>query len=260
MAEDGLVNQKVAMGLLTGQGHSVTLAENGRLAVAAWEQGEFDLILMDVSMPEMDGVEATSAIREKERGTGRHIPIVAMTAHAIKGDRERFLSAGMDAHVAKPVDPAELYEVVEQLSLAAPGCVDRVGESPDQQALNDDAVAGAVVDWQAALHTTGGDRELLRGVVQTALQEMPAIKLQLQDFIQEEELATTARVAHTMKSVASLFFAVKAEHAASVVETSASNNDLESAIQHLPFLMDAIDELINQCDDFVASEETCGFL
>ncbi len=254
LAEDGMVNQKVAMGLLALRGHVVTLAENGRLAVAAWEDGEFELILMDVEMPEMDGLEATAAIREKERGTGRHIPIVAMTAHAIKGDRERFLRAGMDAHVAKPVDPAKLYDVIKQLTLTTHRPEDNAGASLDQTATQKDARVTSVVDWQAAIDSTGGNRDLLVGVVQTALQEMPAIKSQLQDLIRQEKLETTARVAHTMKSVASLFFAAKARDAAAVVEESAANNNLESATRQLPCLLEAIDELISLCDDYVSTE------
>ena len=253
LAEDGLVNQKVAMGLLALHGHSVTLAETGRQAVAAWENGDFELILMDFEMPEMDGVAATAAIRESECGTGRHIPIVAMTAHAIKGDRERFLSAGMDAHVAKPVDPAKLYEVIDQLTQTESTHEVSVHASPDQHALHLNTTAASVVDWEAALDSTAGDKELLGGVVQTALQEMPVIKSQLQDLLREEQLETTARVAHTMKSVASMFFAAKARDAASVVEESASNNDLDSAIRDMPCLLEAIDELISLCDEYVAS-------
>ncbi len=115
LVEDGLVNRKVAEGLLAAEGHTVTTAHDGRQAVAAVANKSFDLILMDIEMPEMDGLEATASIREAERGTTRHIPIVAMTAHAIKGDEERFLEAGMDAHVAKPVDPRTLYRVIDEL-------------------------------------------------------------------------------------------------------------------------------------------------
>jgi two-component system, sensor histidine kinase and response regulator len=120
LAEDNPVNQRVAVGLLKTQGHNVTVANNGRSAVDAFAKEHFDLILMDVEMPEMDGLEATAAIREREKGTGHHTPIVAMTAHAIKGDEERFLKAGMDAHVAKPVEPKKLFQVVEQLTAAFP--------------------------------------------------------------------------------------------------------------------------------------------
>ncbi|MCL4205513.1 MAG: response regulator [Pirellulaceae bacterium] len=114
LAEDGRVNQQVAVRLLERRGHAVRVAENGIEAVAAFQEETFDLILMDVEMPELDGIQATRAIRELERRTGQHIPIVAMTAHAIQGDRERFLAAGMDDYLAKPVNSRTLYETVER--------------------------------------------------------------------------------------------------------------------------------------------------
>jgi two-component system sensor kinase len=100
--------------LLERRGHAVRVAENGIEAVAAFQEETFDLILMDVEMPELDGIQATRAIRELERRTGQHIPIVAMTAHAIQGDRERFLAAGMDDYLAKPVNSRTLSETVER--------------------------------------------------------------------------------------------------------------------------------------------------
>src|SRR5687767_5792203 len=103
LVEDNPINQKVAIRLLEREGHLVTLAVNGRKALELVESRSFDLILMDVQMPEMDGLEATMAIRNRERGTDRHIPIVAVTAYALVGDRERCLEAGMDGYVTKPV-------------------------------------------------------------------------------------------------------------------------------------------------------------
>jgi len=115
LAEDNAVNQLLAIRLLEKRGHTVTLAANGKEALAAIQNGEFDLILMDVQMPEMDGFQVTGAIRRKESATGAHIPIIAMTAHAMKGDEERCLTAGMDAYVSKPIRPQELFEKIEQL-------------------------------------------------------------------------------------------------------------------------------------------------
>jgi PAS domain S-box-containing protein len=114
VAEDNIVNQRVAERLLTKRGHLVTVVSNGREALAAIEHGAFDLVLMDVQMPDMDGFEATAAIREWERESGGHIRIVAMTAHAMNGDRERCLAAGMDGYLSKPIDPRTLYDAVEQ--------------------------------------------------------------------------------------------------------------------------------------------------
>ena len=120
LAEDGITNQIVACGLLKKRGHRVVVANNGHEAVEAFERDAFDLILMDVMMPGMDGLEATVAIRQKEQTTGKHIPIVAMTAHALKGDRERCLEAGMDGYLSKPVKPLALYEMIEGISAHAP--------------------------------------------------------------------------------------------------------------------------------------------
>ncbi|MCA9118697.1 MAG: response regulator [Planctomycetaceae bacterium] len=110
LAEDGLVNQRVAIGLLEGQGHEVVLAKDGLEAVAAFDQNEFDVVLMDIHMPEMDGFEATAVIREREKHSGGHTPIIALTAAAMKGDREKCLESGMDAYIAKPIDPHQLYQ------------------------------------------------------------------------------------------------------------------------------------------------------
>jgi CheY-like chemotaxis protein len=110
------VNQRVALGILGQRGHDVTVVENGREALAALEAGDFDLVLMDLHMPEMDGYAATAAIRAREQESGGHVPIVAMTAAAMKGDREACLEAGMDGYVAKPVVPEELFSAIERFA------------------------------------------------------------------------------------------------------------------------------------------------
>ncbi len=114
LAEDNPVNQKLAVRMLEKRGHAVVVAENGRLALRALEKESFDVVLMDVQMPEMGGFEATAAIRKKEKGTGAHLPIVALTAHALSDDRQQCLEAGMDDYLSKPMRAAELYEKVEQ--------------------------------------------------------------------------------------------------------------------------------------------------
>ena len=115
LAEENAVNQTLAVHLLEKRGYIVSVAGNGLLAVAAVDKEDFDVVLMDVQMPEMDGFEATTAIREKEKSTGVHIPIIAMTAHALKGDEERCLSVGMDAYISKPIRTNELFATIERL-------------------------------------------------------------------------------------------------------------------------------------------------
>jgi CheY-like chemotaxis protein len=116
LAEDNLVNQQLARRLLERRGHSVTIANTGREALECLERARFDLILMDVQMPDMDGLEATAEIRAKERGTGAHIPIIALTARTMQEDRDRCLAAGMDAFVTKPIKAAEFLQVVEAVA------------------------------------------------------------------------------------------------------------------------------------------------
>jgi signal transduction histidine kinase/ActR/RegA family two-component response regulator len=119
LAEDNAVNQKIASRFLEKEGHHVTVASDGRQALAALDRENFDVVLMDVQMPEMDGFETTALIRAQERDTGKHLPIIAMTAHAMKGDRERCLAAGMDGYIAKPITARELIELLEKFSVAA---------------------------------------------------------------------------------------------------------------------------------------------
>jgi signal transduction histidine kinase/CheY-like chemotaxis protein len=115
LAEDNAINQRIARSVLEKRGYSVTIAMNGRQALEQWEKHSFDLILMDGQMPEMDGFEATELIRRQEKISGRHIPIIALTAHALKGDEERCLSAGMDSYVTKPIQAEQLFHAIESV-------------------------------------------------------------------------------------------------------------------------------------------------
>jgi len=119
LAEDNRVNQVLAVRLLEKRGHTVVLVENGKAVLEALRNDSFDLILMDVQMPELDGLQATARIREDEKTTGKHIPIVAMTAHAMVGDKQRCLQAGMDAYISKPLSVKELFATIEGLFQAS---------------------------------------------------------------------------------------------------------------------------------------------
>jgi two-component system, sensor histidine kinase and response regulator len=115
LVEDNAINQTLAVRLLEKRGYSVSVAADGQAGVEAFDAGGFELVLMDIQMPRMDGFEATAAIREKEKGTGGHIPIVAMTAHALVGDQERCLAAGMDGYITKPIRTVELFNIIEKM-------------------------------------------------------------------------------------------------------------------------------------------------
>ena len=144
-------------------GHTVMVVANGRDAVLMLEEQEFDLVLMDVQMPEMDGFEATRVIREKEASTHQHIPIIAMTAHAMKGDRERCLAAGMDGYIAKPIRPADLVAEIERYTRRA-----EQTPQPSPCPLGNDCI-----DWQAAWANLEGDRDLLSQVARLFLNDLP---------------------------------------------------------------------------------------
>ena len=149
VAEDNVVNQRVAVGMLERAGHRAVVVENGRQALAALARETFDVVLMDVQMPELDGFETTAAIRERERGTPRHVPIVALTAHAMKGDAERCLASGMDAYLAKPLQAAELVAAIARLA-------------PD-----------GAIDEARLLERVGGDRRALAEVARIFLADAP---------------------------------------------------------------------------------------
>ena len=112
MAEDNTINQKLAARFIEKMGHKLTIANNGLEAIELYKKNEYNLILMDIQMPEMDGISATTEIRKLEQSSGNRIPIIALTAHAIKGDAERFIAAGMDAYVSKPIDFDKLFEKI----------------------------------------------------------------------------------------------------------------------------------------------------
>ena len=134
VAEDNAVNRMLVTALLAKRGHTVRTVISGREAVAAVKDEKFDLVLMDVQMPEMDGLEATAAIREHERAAGDHVLVIALTAHAMKGDREICLAAGMDEYLSKPIKPGELFAMIESLTGVAAGTDEGVGPPPAEAA------------------------------------------------------------------------------------------------------------------------------
>lgn len=227
LTEDNAINQKVATRLLEKRGHLVTVARNGKEALEILEKRDFDVVLMDVQMPEMDGFEATGIIRAKERQSGKHIPIVAMTAHAMKGDRERCLEVGMDAYVSKPLQSRELIDTVEHLVHRSVAATD-VAPSATPVGVN---LAPAAFDDVAALEGVGGDAELLAEVIQVFVAECPQMMAQIRVAISQRDTRTLRRVAHTLKGAAGQLGAEAAASAALSLESMAQANDLSAADQ-----------------------------
>jgi CheY-like chemotaxis protein len=235
VVEDNEFNQELALRLLKKQGHSAVLAGNGKAALAAWEREPFDLILMDVQMPEMDGFAVTEAIRAKERATNTHVPIVALTSHAMKGDRERCLAAGMDAYASKPIRAAELFEVITRLLSSD---VAGAKETPVS-----DEPPGAVFDLDTALATVGGDREVLPQMVQWFLDRCPKVLEEIRDSVLRGDGAALERAAHKIKSTVGSFGAQRCYQAALRLEElgragevtgfQRAHGELEEAVRRL---------------------------
>ena len=190
VAEDNPVNQTIALRTLEKREHLPKIAGNGREALTALGHENFDLVFMDVQMPEMDGLTATRAIREQERQNGRHIPIIAMTAHAMKGDKERCLKAGVDGYVSKPVSIADIQKAIAQvLHQPMPSTPLPLKPSSSRNAW----------DRSKTLERLGGDEDLLREVVQIFLEETPKLMTSLQQGIRDSDPETVERAAHSLK-------------------------------------------------------------
>ncbi len=210
LAEDNVVNQRVAIGLMQKAGHTVTLAANGLEALAALEQGTFELVLMDMQMPEMGGAEAMAAIREGEKATGAHLPIVALTAHALKGDRERCLEAGADGYVPKPIAPAMLFREIERV-LGRHG----TAAAPDHGGVDPEVMA-----------RVGSDPEVLREIIQLFIEDCPKQLEAIQLGLQAGDAKAVYRAAHTLKGSVGNFQAQEIVALLQRLEARAREGDL----------------------------------
>ncbi|TEU00535.1 MAG: response regulator [Anaerolineales bacterium] len=244
LAEDGLVNQKVAVNLLEQRGHKVTVANNGQEALAVLDNESFDVVLMDVQMPAMDGFEATAIIREREKVSGAHILIIAMTAHAMKGDRERCLEAGMDGYIAKPIRAKDLYETVEVT-------VARVCGSQSQD--NGITEVKEIIDRDQLLKQIGGNAENLKEIVELFSVESEKLMTRMRDAITNEDPSELQRAAHTLKGSIRLFGVERPAAAALRLEIMGRDKNLAGAKQAWLKLMKEIDRLIPKLRDLAKS-------
>jgi PAS domain S-box-containing protein len=220
VAEDNQVNQLVVTRILQKLGHQVTVVSNGREAVSAVQSGKFDLIAMDVQMPEMDGLDATNAIRSWEKAAGTHIPIMAMTAHAMKGDRERCLEAGMDGYISKPIRSGELEQAIAQL-ISPP--------KPSKGPVSEVSHADDVIDYATLLAGVDGDRRLLREIVRLFLADCPQRLSEIKEAIRRGDAGALGRAAHALKGSVGNFAAHKAFAACRRLENMGRGSDLDNA-------------------------------
>ena len=226
LAEDNAVNRKVITLVIGRWGHDVAHAENGKAVLATLNNGKpFDLILMDVQMPEMDGLEATAEIRKREQETGEHIPIVAMTAHALKGDRERCLAVGMDGYVSKPIRPEDMLDEIWRVVPSTAGN-ERTASAPQAEPA---AAEPAVLDEAELLSRIGGNRDRMKEVVELFLEDCPKQMSDIREAIASSDSAGIDHAAHAFKGAVGNLGAHAAFQAAQVLEAAGQNGNLTGA-------------------------------
>lgn len=251
LAEDNTVNQKIAVGMLEKREHIVVIAGDGEAAIAVWEaQGErpFDLILMDIQMPKMDGLEATALIREKEKVTGRHIPIIALTAHAMKGDREICLAAGMDGYVTKPLKVEELLSVMKELIAG------QIETRPT--VVQADFKKRDVFNKEQSLASVDEDMDLFREVVGLFSEEYPKTMVDILSAIQEGNSHRLNRAAHALKGSVANFGARSALETALRLEMMGKNEDLNRATEVFAVLTEEMEYLKLALTEFAKENES----
>lgn len=261
LVEDSPIIQKVTVGFLDRWGHSVTVAGNGLEALQLCKAQRFDLVLMDIEMPVMNGLQAAAAIREAEPEDDR-VPIIALTAKATKDDREECMAVGMDDYVAKPVDPKFLYHLIEthpsrtmHNDIAPPGdgpsAVEdnRVTDQEDHGGENTDS-QDAIVDWEVARRLTGGDESLLAELVELFPAESNSHLTAVRAGIAEQDAGILTRGAHSLKSSAGFFGAAKLVSLALEMEMLGRDGNLSDAAERLVALEAAVDGLILALNDY----------
>jgi two-component system sensor histidine kinase/response regulator len=237
VAEDNLISRTLAVRLLEKRGHKVSVASTGLEALEAIERSapsSFDLVLMDVQMPEMGGLEAAASLRKKEQSAGGHLPIIAMTAHALQGDLKRFLDAGMDACLFKPLDP-------ETLEATLDGVMGLKDERPSA-VIARSAIQGEF-DEAAVLAYIGGDRELLSEMADLFLQDVPTLLSTVRQAAERRDSVALERAAHKLKGALSHFSARTAFEAAAHLEEMGRRKDPSQAHQALADLEHAVGRL-----------------
>ncbi len=252
VAEDNLVNQVVAERILSSFGCSLVTVANGREAVAAVEHEPFDLILMDIQMPEMDGMEATRRIRSlpDERAL---LPIVAMTAHAMKGDRERFLAAGMDHYISKPFHKDELLLLIKSIKPRVRRAVAMPVSSAPAPAVPDDPEARSSVSLKRFLKTMGGDETLFRGACELFVEWIPGLVMELGKALEEHRADDAGRLAHNLKDSLDSVGARECSERVTVLEANLRSRDFPGALNLFRTIEEENRAILTEMDKFRSS-------
>ena len=246
LVEDSPTNQLLAAALLEREGHAVEIAGNGLEAVELATSRDFDVILMDVQMPEMDGYEATRRIREQE---SKRVPIIATTAHAMKGDRDKCLASGMDEYISKPIRATALFGALDRVE--QPTAQDMIAAS---SAETPGCLSNDRVDWIAALRAVGGDRGLLRSVIAAVLEECPRLQKQLGEAVRSGNATGVRYAAHTVKGTIRPFDVSEVDSLATRLEQMAIDQDLSKAEAAFTALCDCLEMIYDDLRSFNASD------
>ncbi len=244
LAEDSLANQRLTVDLLEKDGHTVTVAKNGAEAVEAAIAAPFDVILMDLQMPEMDGFEAAQAIRRRERETqAPPTPIVALTARTTQADVERCRMVGMDGYLSKPFRRAQLFEIIAR----------HVGTGLAGAPGRDSARNVGRLDWKAALATVDGDRDLLCSVLHAFLTQYPSLVIELRKGLEGGDAPTLRRAAHTLGGSLRMFDGADVVEKASVVEARCQDAVVGEIEEATRALVEELDVVVPELQRFVAA-------
>jgi signal transduction histidine kinase/DNA-binding response OmpR family regulator len=255
LAEDNLINQTLAIKLLEARGHRVTLASNGIEAVETFKKGDFDLILMDIQMPEMDGFEATREIRKLETGDSQQspianhqssihsIPIIAMTAHAMTGDREKCLDAGMDDYVSKPIKPETLFSVIDKVARKSQSEKEQKRPQPSQGSKT---FSPTTFDLAGAMETVSGNEDLFREIAGMFIETCPDYIAKIKEGVAGSDAGILEREAHSLKGAVGNFSAKEAHEAAYHLEKLGKEGNMATAKEGLSNLERALNELVSE--------------
>jgi len=240
LVEDNAVNQKLALRMLTKRGHYVVVSSNGKQALSALEKGSYDLVLMDVQMPEMDGLEATRLLRQREKLTGRRQAVVAMTALVMKGDRERCIAAGMDGYLSKPIRPQELDELLDRYSAI------------DHEALPEGArpsLPTAAICAEDLLERIGDDRVFLAELLELFRADYPNQISAAREAVTENDADALQVVGHALKGALANLAAPFAATIASELESMGKTGDMARAGNRVTKLEEELGRVVEALED-----------
>jgi CheY-like chemotaxis protein len=281
LAEDKRINRELARNILTKAGHSVRCAENGAEAVEAWQGEQFDLVLMDLRMPGMDGIEATRRIRgaESQDPARRRTPIIAMTAQDLGHQPTTFARMGMDAYLPKPISAAGLLETMRRVTCEGPQLPLPADGSPEHEtgaaAMEESAQpiesptgpeAGVATEsdsddlqLEAALERIGDDRQLLATLAEEFLKDARRMSGQMQEALQARDCTTLRELAHSMKGAIGLFTMARPRRLSLELETAARDEDLEGAQLAMSEFQESLTVLCERLDQYVQETTPCAY-